>query len=32
MTAYIIQGFGETEYEPLDAIAGALMMQEWSIG
>jgi len=31
MTAYIIQGLGETEHGPLDAVVGALTMEEWYI-
>ena len=31
MTAYIVEELGETEYGPLDAIIGALTMEEWVI-
>lgn len=29
MTAYIVEDLGETEHGPLDAIVGALTMEEW---
>jgi len=32
MTAYVIQGPGEIEHGPLDAIMRALTMEEWNIG
>lgn len=31
MTAYIIEELGETEHGPLDAMVGALTMEEWYI-
>ena len=31
MTAYIVEELGETEHGPLDAIVGALTMEEWYI-
>lgn len=31
MTAYIVDELGETEHGPLDAIIGALTMEEWYI-
>ena len=31
MTAYVIEQLGETEHGPLDAIVGALTMEEWYI-
>jgi hypothetical protein len=31
MTAYIVDRLGETEHGPLDAIIGALTMEEWYI-
>jgi len=31
MTAYIVKELGETEHGPLDAIIGALTMEEWYI-
>jgi hypothetical protein len=31
MTAYVVQELGETEYGRLDAIVGALAMEEWYI-
>ena len=31
MTAYVVEELGETEYGPLDAIIGALTMEEWYI-
>jgi len=31
MTAYIVEDLGETEYGRLDAIVGALTMEEWYI-
>lgn len=31
MTAYVVDEIGETEYGPLDAVVGALTMEEWYI-
>ena len=31
LTAYIVEDLGETEYGPLDAMVGALTMEEWYI-
>ena len=31
MTAYVVEELGETEYGRLDAIVGALTMEEWYI-
>ena len=31
MTAYVVKDLGETEYGRLDAIVGALTMEEWYI-
>jgi hypothetical protein len=31
MTAYIVEELGETEHGPLDAIVGALTLEEWYI-
>ena len=31
MTAYVVSQLGETEHGPLDAIIGALTMEEWYI-
>lgn len=31
MTAYVVDELGETEHGPLDAIVGALTMEEWYI-
>jgi len=31
MTAYVVEELGETEHGPLDAIVGALTLEEWYI-